>query len=203
MAKGGVMDMLPVPKLETKRLVLRAVTLEDAPSYGRHFIDYEVVRTLANTVPWPYPDDGIENFIKYVLLPGQGKDFWAWGLFLKETPDEMPDEMPDRMRVEMIGGLTLRREGSKGNRGFWLGRKFWGQGLMSEAVAATLDFAFNIAGFEVLHLQNAHGNEASRRIKLSTGARYVGEDVGHYVDPALTITELWELRKEDWLAHKS
>ncbi|HFB54306.1 MAG TPA: N-acetyltransferase [Hellea balneolensis] len=181
----------PIPVLKTKRLILRGITLADAPSYGRHFIDYEVVRTLANTVPWPYPEDGIENFITDVLLPGQGKDFWAWGLFLTTSPNKL------------IGGLTLRRDGPKGNRGFWLGRQFWGQGLMSEAVDVTLDFAFNVAGFEVLHFQNAQGNEASRRIKQATGARYVGEDAGHYLDPALTITELWELRKQDWLSHKS
>ena len=181
---------MSIQSLTTKRLILRGIQLSDAPSYARHFADYEVIRTLSGTVPWPYPEKGVEDFIEQVLLPNQGKEFWAWGLFLKTSPDEM------------IGGLTLRIGGPKGNRGFWLGRKFWGRGLMSEAAEVTLDYAFEELGFEILNFQNAVGNTASRKIKEATGAKLVGIKPGKYGDPVLTQSEYWELSKEAWVAHR-
>jgi hypothetical protein len=45
------------PVLETARLVLRALRLEDAPAAQRHFPRWEIVRWLNAGVPWPYPSD--------------------------------------------------------------------------------------------------------------------------------------------------
>jgi len=36
-----------LPKFETQRLILKEVTLEDAPSYEKYFVDYEVIRYLS------------------------------------------------------------------------------------------------------------------------------------------------------------
>jgi [ribosomal protein S5]-alanine N-acetyltransferase len=117
--------------LHTPRLRLRGLTLDDVPSYERHFVDYEVIRHLSAVVPWPYPPGGVEAFLRDVVLPQQGKDRWAWGLFLRDAPHEC------------IGGIDLWREGRPHHRGFWLGRPYWGQGLMTEATAAVNEHAFN------------------------------------------------------------
>ena len=45
-----------------------------------------------------------------------------WGIFLKENPDEL------------IGCIGVYKNRPFENRGFWLAKKFWGQGLMTEAV---------------------------------------------------------------------
>jgi len=174
-----------IPKLQTERLILKQVSFDDIESYRKHFVDYEIIRHLAAAVPWPYPEDGIEQFFNSIL-PQQGKERWSWGLFLKENP------------TELIGVIELWRKGTPENRGFWLGKKFWGQGIMTEAVYSVMDFAFNQLGFKKLVFANALGNKRSRRIKEKTGAKLIGSEPAKFVDPNLTQHEIWELTKEDW-----
>ena len=174
----------------TERLLLKAVAETDIPSYEKHFVDYEVIRHLASVVPWPYPENGVRDFIKENILPKQGKDKWVWGIFLHQYPDEL------------IGVVDLWRPGKPENRGFWLGKKFWRQGLMTEAVTPVNDFAFIDLGFERLIFANAKGNIASRRIKEKTGAKFLRVEPASFVDPIYSEREIWELTKTDWLEHK-
>lgn len=160
--------------------------MDDAPAYQKHFADYAVIGELAGPIAWPYPADGCATYLSDLVLPRQGKDRWYWGLFLKTNPGEM------------IGGIELWRPGTPENRGFWLGRAFWGQGLMTEAATAVNDCAFDQLGFEKLVFENAIGNNRSGRVKEKTGARLVGTQPKKYVNPAYTESQIWELTKVEW-----
>jgi len=177
-----------LPVFETERLILRGITKEDVPAYEKHFIDYNVISQLSGAVPWPYPEDGVMDYICNVILPIQGNDKWVWAIFLKENPDEL------------IGAIDLWREGHPEHRGFWLGHKFWGHGYMTEAVKPVTDYAFDGLGFEKLLFSNALGNVKSRRIKEKTGARFLRTEPAKFVNPEYTEHEIWELTKEEWLA---
>lgn len=175
-----------IPTFETERLILKEVSLADIPSYKKYFHNYSVISQLSASVPWPYPDDGVEWFVNNVILPNQGKDRWVWGIHLKENPDQL------------IGVIDLWRKGVPEHRGFWLGEPFWGNGYMTEAVAPITDFAFNQLGFDELILSNALGNLKSRRVKEKAGAIMIGTRKTSFVDPALTEAETWQLTKENW-----
>ncbi len=73
--------MIDVPTYLTPRLQLKPVDLEDIPSYRNHFVDYEVIRSLSAAVPWPYPEDGIEKYMKEMIFPRQGKSNFNWGIY--------------------------------------------------------------------------------------------------------------------------
>lgn len=176
---------MKLPLFETSRLILKEVTMADVPAYEKYFVDYEVIRNLAAAVPWPYPKNGVEQFLK-MTLPHQGNNRWLWGIFLKSNP------------TELIGAVDLYREGKPENRGFWLGRPFWQQGIMTEAVTPVIDCAFSQLGFEKLIFANAVGNEGSHQVKVKTGARQIGVEPAKFVDPRFTEHELWELTKEEW-----
>ncbi len=103
----------------------------------------------------------------------------------------------------MVGAVDLWREGHPENRGFWLARKCWGKGLMTEAVRPIVDHAFSELGFPKLILANAVGNVGSRRVKEKTGARLLGVTPAKFVDPEFTSHELWELTREDWEKFRS
>ncbi len=178
--------MTGVPTFETKRLILREVVEADIPSYQKNFADYEIIRHLNAAVPWPYPPNGVETFLRTLIFPNQGKNHWLWGVFLKEQPEEL------------VGCVDLWRQGKPEHRGFWLARRLWGQGLMTEAVRPVMDYAFGPLGFETLIFANALGNARSRRVKEKTGARLLRVESAKFVDPALTQHEIWELTKEEW-----
>ena len=178
--------MFKVPVFETQNLILRSMSESDIPSYKKHFVDYEVIAHLSAVVPWPYPDDGVKEFLTQFIFPNQGKVRWDWGIYLKSAPDEL------------VGSIGIWKPGTPENRGFWLGRKFWGNGYMVEAASAIMDYAFNVIGFEKLTFSNALGNVKSRRIKEKTGARLVGTRPMKFVDAKYSEAETWELRREDW-----
>jgi RimJ/RimL family protein N-acetyltransferase len=182
--------MSAIPTFKTSRLILKGVTEGDAPNWQKHFADYEVIRYLNHLVPWPYPADGVITYLKAMVFPKQGVDKWVWGIFLKDNPDEL------------IGAVDLWRAGKPENRGFWLGQKFWGRGIMTEAVEPVMDYAFEKLGFTTLVFANALGNLRSRRVKEKTGARLLRVEPSRFVDPQFTQHEIWELRKEDWLKNR-
>jgi [ribosomal protein S5]-alanine N-acetyltransferase len=178
-----------IPIFETPRLFLKPVELKHLTSYEKYFIDYEVIQHLSAAVPWPYPPDGVKFFLETIVLPAQGRDRWMWGIFLKENPEEL------------IGCVDLWREARPENRGFWLGKSFWGKGYMTEAVRPVMNYAFEALGFEKLILTNAVGNLRSRRVKEKTGATFIGTKAAKFVRSDYTETELWEITHDSWMKH--
>ena len=181
--------MLVVPQFYTQRLILKAISIQDSEAYTRHFVDYEVIRHLSAAVPWPYPEAGVLEYLEKDVLPNQGNGRWDWGIFLKSNPDEL------------IGSIGLWHPGVPENRGFWLGQKFWGQGLMTEAVEPVSRYAFFDLGFRNLMFANALGNLASRKVKEKSGARVLEIIPGAFVDKKYTKKEVWELSKAEFLKH--
>ncbi len=183
--------MSSVPVFQTARLFLKLPEPSNLPAYSQNFVDYEVLRFLSNRVPWPYPEKGVWDYFNTQIFPEQGNSRWLWGLFLKNNPEEP------------IGGVELWRETTPerpDHRGFWLAHRFWGQGLMTEALVPITDYAFDALGFEFLIFANAAGNERSRRIKEKQGAHFLGVRPGSFVDPTLTEQEIWRLDAQAWRA---
>jgi RimJ/RimL family protein N-acetyltransferase len=173
------------PDLETTRLWLRPLALEDADQAQLLFPRWEIVRYLTKEVPWPYPPDGALVYYRDVALPAVSRgDAWYWTLRLKSGPDRL------------IGCINLMKNKEE-NRGFWLGLPWQGQGLMSEACEAVTDFWFNTLKFPVLRVAKAVANAASRRISEKSGMRLVAAVDRKYVSGRLPA-EIWEITAEEW-----
>ena len=178
-----------MPPLETPRLLLCPLTLDDAPEIQRLFPQWEIVRFLASVVPWPYPPDGAFRFIHDISLPAIARgDKWDWTLRLKSDPDRL------------IGAISLMKRQHK-NRGFWMAPSFQGRGLMSEAADAVTDFWFDVLKMPVLRTEKAAVNLASRRISEKQGMRLVGTVERDYVS-GRQPTEIWEITAEEWRARR-
>jgi RimJ/RimL family protein N-acetyltransferase len=177
------------PVLETPRLLLRPLELADAAEAQILFPHWEIVRYLANGVPWPYPPDGAYTFYRDVALPAaECGEQWHWSLRLRRDP------------TRLIGSISLMKSDAK-NRGFWLGLPWQGQGLMTEACDAVTDYWFDVLKFPVLRVPKAVANAASRRISEKQGMRVVATEERDYVSGRL-LTEIWEITADEWHARK-
>ena len=176
-----------IPVLETRRLILRPLQLEDAEAVQRLFPNWEVVRYLAPQVPWPYPDDGALTYFRDFALPAidRGEE-WHWSLRLKSSPEHL------------IGVVCLMKNDSN-NRGFWLGLPWHRRGLMTEATVAVTDYWFDVLGFPMLRTVKAVANTASRWISEKSGMRMVATEDRDYVCGRL-MSEIWEITAEEWRA---
>lgn len=179
---------MKTPTIQTSRLILRPLALSDAPAIQRHFNNWNIIRNLATVVPWPYPDDGAQTFIRRELKKiAAGEEVHHWVLALRPGDGEA------------IGNIHFRATAeTKDNRGFWLAEPYWNRGLMTEAISAVNDFAFNTLGIEQFYVCNVVSNGASRRVKQKTGAEFVGYvEIAHH--NGQSKSERWRVTRENWL----
>ena len=176
-----------IRQLETKRLWLRPLTLEDAVQIQERFPHWEIVRLLSAVVPWPYPPDGALTFCRDIALPQMARgEAWFWTIRLKDDPDQV------------IGVINLTK-GQNKNRGFWIGLDWQGRGFATEAAEAVTDFWFDELKFEVLRVPKAIANLPSRRISEKQHMRIVGiED--HDLVSGRAPAEIWEITADEWHA---
>jgi RimJ/RimL family protein N-acetyltransferase len=176
--------------LETPRLLLRPLELADAEQVQRIFPEWEIVRFLAATVPWPFPSDGVLTYYRDRALPAMERgDEWHWSLRLRTDP------------ATVVGCVSLLK-GKDHNRGFWIGLPWQRQGLMNEAADAVTDYWFDVLGFPVMRVPKAVENTGSRRISEKQGMRVVAVEERAYVGGRF-LTEIRKITADEWRAHQT
>jgi len=184
--------MPPTPTLETARLNLRPIRQSDVGAFKRLFAHWDVVKYLSSSVPWPVPEGDAEAAMADTLAKMARLQRCSWALTLKEAGDD-----------ELIGRIDLWADDgvSRDQRGFWLGRDYWGRGLMTEAADRVTDFALVELGWPQLWLCNAEINAASHRVKEKQGAQLVDRTPAKYVyGDGVRVT--WRLTREAWLSRR-
>ena len=81
---------------------------------------------------------------------------------------------------EIIGCISLMFEGQanvqlhdkEAELGYWLGKAYWGQGIIPEAAAALLAYGFQQLGLTRIFCGYYKGNEQSRRVQEKLGFQY-------------------------------
>ena len=86
--------------------------------------------------------------------------------------------------------------------GFWLGKPFWGQGIMTEAARALLRFAFEECEVHGVWSGYYDGNERSRRVQEKLGFSYVQTDMVTDIDNQSRPVHRTRLKKEDYQKYK-
>ena len=89
--------------------------------------------------------------------------------------------------------------------GYCLSRRYWGQGIMTEALAEVLRFCFEEVGFHRISSSHAAENPASGKVMEKCGLRYEGtlrkhirlHSTGEYADVVLRgiLEEEYFMRK--------
>lgn len=180
--------MPTLPTLNTTRLALQPLQLDDAPAIQALFPHWQIVRYLANRVPWPYPADGALRYLRDIALPAmqQGRE-WHWTLRPRQQPRQL------------IGQISLY-DAPNDNRGLWLAPPWQGQGLMQEAFWAVAAYWFSVLERPLLRATKASANQGSRRLSERCGMHLVATTESDYVEGRLA-SEIWEITREQWQQH--
>jgi [ribosomal protein S5]-alanine N-acetyltransferase len=179
--------VVAIPILETRRLTLRPLGLNDSEAVQRVFPRWEIVQFMSRMIPWPYPADGALTYIRDIAIPNmEAGTAWYWSIRLLHAP-------------ELLIGMISLMEEPDNNRGFWLIPEWWGRGLITEAASAVTDFWFETLGKSILRVWKATANIPSRRISERSGMRIIASDDRDYVAGRLPA-DLWETTREEWLA---
>lgn len=137
------------------RCQLRPLVAADAPALATHANDRDIWLHLRDRFPHPYTLHDAETYIDIVARRPVQTSF---GIVVDG---------------EAAGSITLMLgedvERFTAEIGYWLGRKFWGRGIMTDALRATTEYAFATLGLHrVFAVPFAH-NAASARVLEKAG----------------------------------
>ncbi len=156
-------------KLETARLLLRPWRTEDAEDLYKYASD-PAVGPAAGWAPHTSVEDS-RHIIETILAPPE-----TYALVLKETGRP----------VGSIGAFRSRADGAREDElelGYWIGREFWGRGLVPEAVRCLLKRCFGTLGAPRVWCGYFDGNEKSRRVQEKCGFVYHHTERGKRWEP--------------------
>ncbi len=176
---------------ETGRLLLRSLEKSDLPRLVKLLDVWEVVRWLP-VVPYPYTLRDAEDFFEEIA------DSYA-----QKKPQFFT--MAFKHDKALIGGVGLHAPRNPDHAegdveiGYWLGRPFWGQGLMTEAVRSVAAIGFSWPSTDALVSTTIPGNGASNRVLSKLGLRNMGLARRNYAtlrgeDELLK----WRLTRNEW-----
>lgn len=152
-----------LPQLQTERLVLRRLTMNDAPDIFEYASDEDVARYVG----WEQHktiDDSIQFLNRVVpTYEDPANKEWTWGVMLKENG-------------KLIGacGIWGKPQHARAEVGYVIGRAYWGQGLVPEAVREILRFGFEELKLNRIEAMCHPNNLASARVMEKSGMSYEG-----------------------------
>ena len=150
-------------RIQTERLLLRPLQPADAPALHNLVNDWAVVRNLAQ-LPFPYPRELADEWIASTIERAAAGS----GIHLAITGPEAGSEL-----VGCIG-LRLDLKPRSGNLGYWIGRRFWGHGVATEAVSRLSRWALANLDLDRLEASVITDNPASAAVLRRAGFRETG-----------------------------
>ncbi len=150
--------------IETDRLILRRAAMEDAEAMHRNWTgDDEVTKYL--TWPTHASVEVTKGFIQYLLSSYEDPKNYGWVIALK---DESPEP------IGMISVVDMNESADSVHIGYCMGKRWWGRGIMTEALGAVIDFAFNTLGAQRVDARHDPRNPASGAVMRKCGMVYEG-----------------------------
>lgn len=156
----------PFPSLETTRLFLREPNLSDTQAVFRNYSDAEIAKWFFNE-PYYEPAQA-ESLILTFRKKHNDASGLTWALVLKSEDN-------------LIGTISLDnlKIGETANLEFDLARKYWGEGLMSEALKAVFEYAFNRLHLQQIQALTFQNNEKTVSLLTRLGFKRRGAKGEH------------------------
>ena len=158
------MNHLGTKRLETERLILRPGVQEDAGAMFRNWAsDPEVTKYLT----WPtHTSEDVSAMVLADWIKRCGKpDCYLWVIELKSLG-------------EVIGSISVVNSSDEriqaAEVGYCIGRRWWHQGIMTEALGRVMDYLFDEVGMQRIEARHDPRNPHSGAVMRKCGMKYEG-----------------------------
>lgn len=151
-----------LPTLETERLLLRKITLEDAWDmhyYGSNenvskYVTWETHKSLSDT----------REFIEFVLTKYENKKIAPWGIEYKENGK----------LIGTIDFVSWQLKHNIAEIGYVLSQDYWGKGITTEAAKEVIKFGFENMDLVRIQARCDIENIGSARVMEKVGMTFEG-----------------------------
>ena len=147
--------------IKSKKFVLRTLRRSDASNIAKNAHDKEIYRNTLS-IPYPYKLKDAEIWIEDTLKKEKKKNREGMTLVVE-------------IEGEAAGVISLNKiKGHSAEIGYWLGRKYWGRGIMTKAVKIVTKI-----GFSEFKLRRIFGhvlafNDGSAKVLRKSGYKLEG-----------------------------
>lgn len=151
------------PHLETERLILRPLKLLDVEEiFNNWTADEEVAKYMVWDVHKSVQET--REWLSYEVANINNDNNYTWGIVLKNTN-------------EIIGTISLlyKEETQCYSLGYNIMKKYWGQGITTEAGRCVIDYGINVLKQKKFYCRHANENIGSMKVMLKLGFKYYGE----------------------------
>lgn len=173
----------PFPIIETERLLLRRITMQDDEALFQLRTHEEANKYLDRAKPTELSE--MHELVKKIDEGIETNTAIAWTITLKEQPGKL------------VGNISFHRTNPAHHRaeiGYMLMPEHWRKGIISEAIKAVLDFGFNTMKLHSVEANINPNNNPSRQILLKHGfvkEAYFKEN--YYANGKFTDSEIYSL----------
>ncbi len=179
-------------KLQTKRLILREITIDDAKNLIKNINNLNISKWLL-AVPYPYTMKDAKWWINHCKEKSKEKPrtSYEFAVELKSEP-------------EVIGGFgitNIKIDQGTADLGYWLAEKHWRKGYAKEGVSKLIEYAFEKLKLRRLAIPAFATNPASNALAKSLGFIHEGTLRKAIVCKATSEVHdenVYGLLKEDW-----
>jgi RimJ/RimL family protein N-acetyltransferase len=164
------------PKLETNRLLLRELMLDDRFAIFSNYSDPDVANWFFDK-PLTQIEQAEQLVCAFIKKAEEGKGY-TWAILLKES-------------CEFIGtcGYENLVVGARSEIGFDIAKAHWGRGYMTEALGAIIAYGFDVPKVSEVCAHTYSHNARARRVL---------EKLGFRVDATDTNSHCYVLSHSDW-----
>ena len=184
-------DFIYMPALDTPRLRLRKLTMQDATDIFRYSRDTQVARHVLWDAHRTIGDS--RAYLRYMLRRYRQREAASWGIEYRATGQI----------IGTIGFMWIQTDNSAAEVGYSLSRDYWNRGLMTEALQAVIDYGFGRLNLNRIEAQHETTNPASGAVMLKCGMLKEGTlrqrlyNKGRYVD-----VDLYAILRRDYMSRK-
>ena len=159
-----IIQTIGVVMIKTERLIIRRFTLEDAKDVQECCNDFDVVKTTLG-MPWPYTIESAINWISKQPEREENEKSYEFAICFKENPSEV---------VGCVSLMNFCPRAMRAEMGYWVGKKYWKQGIATESAKAMINFGFEKLGLHSIIARYFDINPASAKVMKKCGMTYVG-----------------------------
>ena len=152
------------PTLSTERLVLSQPIVSDLEDVVFQMNSTSEISENTLSLPFPYHKQHADYWFQMAEFSFQKKEAFIFGIREKEN-------------LKLIGavGLHLDVAHHKAEVGYWLGKSFWNNGYVSEALQEVLKFGFEELKLNKIYASHFHHNPASGKVLEKNGFVFEAE----------------------------
>jgi ribosomal-protein-alanine N-acetyltransferase len=152
-----------LPTLETARLLLRKMNHDDAQDLFEYASDPEVAKYTTWSTHQSLQDS--RDFLRSVMEQYEMQTVASWGIVHKGNS----------RFIGTCGFISWSPHHARGEVAYALSRKYWGQGLMTEAVRTVIAFGFCTMQLNRVQAICEVENVASARVMEKVGMTFEGK----------------------------